>query len=198
MENLALFVLLFDPEDFKSLLRNCHPADLLDNPQRFKLIVETRRGVRKIYFQDIYRISEERGKVSVHYRIRNKDTGKASYYQIKDIDQVFLKFFFLPFLEHEIFCKKVAMIVGIICLGLKDSENRLGKAFESFKYFDSLKTECVKKQDFEEAVKYREKSIIAVDPIREYIKERLGHGYDEVMDYVLKNHGELMKISEVA
>ncbi|MFA6194551.1 MAG: hypothetical protein WC719_02265 [Patescibacteria group bacterium] len=200
VKSSVVFVLLFGPEDFeefRSLLRNCHPSNILDNPQRFKLIVETRKGIREIYFRDIYRVSEEGGRVKIRYRIRHKDTGKVSYCQISAIDKNFLKFFFLPFLEHEIFCKKVSMIIGVLCLWLKDSENELGKAFEAFKYLDSLKVECVKKQDFEEAVKCREKSVIAADPINVYIKERLGQGYDEIIDYILKNHSELMKIPEM-
>lgn len=201
MENAVVFVLLFGPKDFeefRSLLRNCHPANLLDDPQRFKLIVETRRGIREIYFRDICHVSEKSGKACIRYRIRNKDTGKVSYHKIAAVDQDFLKFFFLPFLEHDIFCKKVAMIVGALSLWLKDSENQLGKAFESFKSFDNLKIECVKKQDFEQAVKYREESVIAIDPVKTYLKAKLGQGYCEIVDYVIKNHSELMKIPEVA
>lgn len=194
MENSVVFVLLFDREDFRSLLRNCHPPNILDNPQRFKLTV--RSGIRKICFRDIYRVSEEGGRANIRYRIRHEDTGKVSYHHLA-IDKNFLKFFFLPFLEHDVFCKKVSMIIGVLCLWLKDSENELGRAFEAFKFFDNLKVEGVKKQDFEEAVKYREKSIIAADPIKVYIKKRLGQGYDEIIDYVLKNHSELMKIPEM-
>ncbi len=196
--HLTLLLSPDDVEGFRIFLSNCDPLFFLDNAQQFKLVVQTGDSLISISFGDIYKISEENGFIHVHYKARDVDTGKFVFSKIGPLNKDFLELFLLPFFEKQLFCKKVSMIVGVLCLCLKDSENELGKCFENLRVVNTLKIDCIKKQNYEEASLYRDEFNSAVDEIKNYFRNRLGQDFDEIVGYVLSNCDNLMFIPGLA
>jgi hypothetical protein len=188
MENKSFSFELEHYEEIKKFLQNRSLLKVLSN---FLCFVVPDSGA-VIDSRNIYRISRENSRVTVHCKIN--ENGKHSHEKYFFDNEIFFELFLL-FFEHEIFRRKVLKFIRAIQDSLK-IKNELGKIFEELILFNSSKINSVKDQDFDKAAFFRDAEQTALEKIEKQLKWLFGDSFEEIIDYLLLSPNNLIDILE--
>lgn len=139
--------------------------------------------------------------------------GRSKIVTFGPINSQAIENIFLPLYEHELFSKKVEMVLNYVVIALRDKKdspegydvhtelefNELRLSFEAInsKKFDKIK--CLKEQKFDEAAQFRDEERKAIELFEKSLAVLAPEHYlTEATEYFLAHYPELLEARSVA